>query len=459
MGNQNQIKAFCTQEKMNTNENKSFDSNDFQKNQQPKKTSCCGTKTEANAQKKMVTAQCQCDPCTCCQCEDCSCDPCTCCACGAEGKKGGDCGCGSKTIQEKKGGCCGTKSKTEEKKGGCCGDKNTTQPKQKLVTSNCTCCSCDPCTCDPCQCCNCCQCDDCKCDPCTCCSCSAKNKKGGDCGCGSKKTEGKKMITKDCSCCSCDPCNCDPCECCNCCQCEDCTCDPCTCCSCSSTNKKSGDCGCGSKKTEAKKMITKDCSCCSCDPCNCDPCKCCNCCQCENCTCDPCTCCSCSSTNKKSGDCGCGSKKTEEKKGGCCGTKKDSKPKMMKTSACQCDPCTCCQCEDCTCDPCTCCNCESKVNTTKAKKGGCCGDKPAKKMVTPQCKCCSCDPCTCDPCQCCSCDPCNCQTKSQSKKVEKKSVTVDEDTHVTIQKGDLIVEIKTTKVDAQKKGGCKCGSK
>merc|ERR1712226_1553912 len=299
----------------------------------------------------MGTGECQCDPCTCCQCEDCNCDPCTCCQCGAEGKKGGDCGCGSKTIEEKKGGCCGSK-KTEEKKGGCCGTKPKTE-----------------------------------------------EKKGGCCG-DKKTTETKKQ-----------------------------------------------------------KMVTSNCTCCSCDPCNCDPCECCNCCQCEDCTCDPCTCCSCSANNKKSGDCGCGSKKTEEKKGGCCGTKKDSKPKMMKTAACQCDPCTCCQCEDCHCDPCTCCNCESKAKTTKAKKGGCCGDKPAKKMVTPKCKCCSCDPCTCDPCQCCDCDPCNCQTKTQPKKVEKKPIQLDEDTHITIQKGDLIIEIKTTKVGAQKTGGCKCGSK
>merc|ERR1711976_703265 len=87
------------------------------------------------------------------------------------------------------------------------------------------------------------------------------------------------------------------------------------------------------------------------------------------------------------------------------------------------------------------------------------------KPVSKDCQCCSCDPSHCDPCECCncrSCDPCTCdpcqccQCCAEPKKVEKKSD--DEETHIKIQKGDLIIEIKTTKTakPVAKKGGCGC---
>merc|ERR1711976_1161152 len=206
----------------------------------------------------------------------------------------------------------------------------------KPVTKDCTCCSCDPCTCDPCHCCNCCKCDTCNCDPCTCCQCGPSEKKGGNCGCGSKKlseppkkgccfvdkakkveepikTEKKggccgdkkpvkkaKQVTKDCCC--------DPCQCCTC---DDCNCDPCQCCQCTKTEKKGGDCGCGPKKVggcaskKVTKQVTKDCCC--------NPCKCC---KCDECHCNPCQCCQCAPGKKTGGKCGCNDK---AKVGSCCG--------------------------------------------------------------------------------------------------------------------------------------------
>merc|ERR1711976_1136888 len=160
------------------------------------------------------------------------------------------------------------------------------------------------------------------------------------------------------------------------------------------------------------------------------------------------------------GKCGCNDK---AKVGACCGDKKPVKKAKQVTKDCCCDPCECCTCHDCNCDPCQCCQC-SKTQ----KKGGNCGCGPkkvggcaSKKLRSKDCACgdhcdcCTCDDCNCNPCTCCKC------SYTYEKKGSKPKTDDDEETTVTIIKGDLKIEIKTTKLSnstVTKKGGC-CGSK
>merc|ERR1712226_1809928 len=103
--------------------------------------------------------------------------------------------------------------------------------------------------------------------------------------------------------------------------------------------------------------------------------------------------------------------------------------KKYKTSACRCDPCLCCRCDDCSCDPCTCCQCNGTEKCCTKPVEEAPVKKEVKKIKTSACRCdpclcCRCgDDCQCSPCTCCQCDGTDkCCTKPVEEVPVKKEV-------------------------------------